>query len=94
MPRCRYHTAHCRRSSDAGRTFKRLFPTRDDAERLARTWQDGPSGLADGLEPAATLVGRYRETVLPARAEAKRGVLEMLATTRMIELLEIRPRRV
>ncbi|MCM2495702.1 type VI secretion system protein TssA [Burkholderia glumae] len=57
---------------------------------FARLRQDGPSGFADGLELAAALVDRYGETVLPARAEAKRGALEMLATTRMIEMLESR----
>ncbi|MDR8729180.1 type VI secretion system protein TssA [Burkholderia pseudomultivorans] len=57
---------------------------------FARLRQDGPSGFADGLELAAALVDRYGETVLPARAEAKRGALEMLATARMIELLESR----
>ncbi|KVU06636.1 type VI secretion protein [Burkholderia ubonensis] len=57
---------------------------------FARLRQDGPSGFADGLELAAALVDRYGETVLPARAEARKGALEMLATTRMIELLESR----
>jgi type VI secretion system protein VasJ len=54
----------------------------------ARLRQDGPAGFADGLELAAALVERFGETVLPARAEAKRGALEMLATARMVELLE------
>ncbi|AOK07956.1 type VI secretion system protein TssA [Burkholderia sp. AU28942] len=57
---------------------------------FARLRQDGPSGFADGLELAAALVDRYGETVLPARAEARKGALEMLATTRMIELLDSR----
>ncbi|ANH75810.1 impA-related N-terminal family protein [Ralstonia insidiosa] len=54
----------------------------------ARLRQDGPAGFADGLELAAALVERFGEAVLPARAEAKKGALEMLATTRMIELLD------
>jgi type VI secretion system protein VasJ len=57
---------------------------------FARLRQDGPAGFADGLELAAALVDRFGEAVLPARAEAKKGALEMLATTRMIEMLESR----
>jgi type VI secretion system protein VasJ len=57
---------------------------------LARLRQDGPAGFADGLELAAALVDRFGEAVLPARAEARKGALEMLATTRMIEMLESR----
>lgn len=56
----------------------------------ARLRQDGTAGFADGLELTVALVERFGEPVLPARAEAKRGALEMLATTRMIELLESR----
>ncbi|WP_175946505.1 type VI secretion system protein TssA [Burkholderia pyrrocinia] len=55
---------------------------------FARLRQDGPAGFADGLELAAALVDRFGETVLPARIEAKKGALEMLATTRVLELLE------
>ncbi|MGF6260805.1 type VI secretion system protein VasJ [Paraburkholderia youngii] len=57
---------------------------------FARLRADGPSGFADGLELAASLVERFGENVLPARAEAKKGALDMLATTRVIELLESR----
>ncbi|KWE78602.1 type VI secretion system protein TssA [Burkholderia territorii] len=57
---------------------------------FARLRQDGPAGFADGLELAAALVDRFGEAVLPARAEARKGALEMLATARMIELLESR----
>jgi type VI secretion system protein VasJ len=57
---------------------------------FARLRQDGPAGFADGLELAAALVDRFGDAVLPVRAEAKKGALEMLATTRMIELLESR----
>ncbi|KWO61972.1 type VI secretion system protein TssA [Burkholderia territorii] len=57
---------------------------------VARLRLDGPAGFADGLELAAALVDRFGEAVLPARAEAKRGALEMLATTRVIELLDSR----
>ncbi len=56
----------------------------------ARLRQDGPAGFADGLELAAALVERFGETVLPARSEAKKGALEMLVTTRMLELLDSR----
>ncbi|MBF5014514.1 type VI secretion system protein TssA [Burkholderia pseudomultivorans] len=54
----------------------------------ARLRQDGPAGFADGLELVAALVDRFGEAVLPARAEAKRGALELLATARTIELLD------
>ncbi|HEV3429540.1 MAG TPA: type VI secretion system protein TssA, partial [Paraburkholderia sp.] len=53
----------------------------------ARLRQAGPAGFADGLELAAALVERFGESVLPARSEAKKGALEMLATTRMMDLL-------
>jgi type VI secretion system protein VasJ len=57
---------------------------------FARLRQDGPAGFADGLELAAALVDRFGEAVLPSRAEAKKGALEMLATTRVMELLDSR----
>ncbi|TDA44887.1 type VI secretion system protein TssA [Burkholderia pyrrocinia] len=57
---------------------------------FARLRQDGPAGFADGLELAASLIDRFGEAVLPARAEAKRAALEMLATSRMIETLNSR----
>ncbi|OLL28232.1 type VI secretion system ImpA domain-containing protein [Burkholderia sp. SRS-W-2-2016] len=57
---------------------------------FARLRQDGPAGFADGLELSAALVDRFSETALPARAEARKGALEMLATTRVLELLESR----
>lgn len=57
---------------------------------FARLRQDGTAGFADGLELAAALVDRFGEALLPARAEAKKGALDMLATTRMIELLASR----
>lgn len=57
---------------------------------FARLRQDGSAGFADGLELAAALVDRFGEAVLPARAEAKKGALEMLATTRVVELLDSR----
>ncbi|WP_185646588.1 type VI secretion system protein TssA [Burkholderia sp. Bp9143] len=56
----------------------------------ARLRQDGPAGFADGLELAAALVDRFADAVLPTRAEAKKGALEMLATARTIELLDSR----
>jgi len=57
---------------------------------FARLRQDGPAGFADGIELAAALVDRFGEAVLPARAEARKGALDMLATARMIDLLERR----
>ncbi|WP_175909542.1 type VI secretion system protein TssA [Burkholderia metallica] len=57
---------------------------------FARLRQDGPAGFADGLELAASLVDRFGEAVLPARFEAKRAALEMLATSRMIDTLDSR----
>ncbi|TDV11774.1 type VI secretion system protein TssA [Paraburkholderia caballeronis] len=56
----------------------------------ARLRQDGPSGFADGLELTAALLERFADAVLPARAEAKKGALEMLATPRMMELFDSR----
>ncbi|HIC7207776.1 type VI secretion system protein TssA [Burkholderia stabilis] len=55
---------------------------------FARLRQDGPAGFADGLELAASLVDRFGEAMLPARAEAKRAALEMLATARVTETLD------
>lgn len=57
---------------------------------IARLRQDGPAGFADGLELSAALVDRFGESALPARAEARKGALEMLATTRVLELIESR----
>ncbi|HEX3379481.1 MAG TPA: type VI secretion system protein TssA [Paraburkholderia sp.] len=57
---------------------------------FARLREDGSAGFADGLELAASLVERFGENVLPARAEAKKGALDMLGTTRIIELLDSR----
>ncbi|PQV48089.1 type VI secretion system protein VasJ [Paraburkholderia sp. BL21I4N1] len=56
----------------------------------ARLRQDGPAGFADGLELVAALVDRFGEAVLPARAEAKKAALELLATARTVELLDRR----
>lgn len=57
---------------------------------FARLRQDGPAGFADGLELSAALVDRFGVALLPARAETKKGALEILATTRMVDLLESR----
>ncbi|WP_419690762.1 type VI secretion system protein TssA [Burkholderia theae] len=57
---------------------------------FARLRQEGTAGFADGLELAAALVDRFGEAVLPTRVEAKKGALEMLATARVIELLDSR----
>ncbi|WP_107310230.1 type VI secretion system protein TssA [Burkholderia metallica] len=57
---------------------------------FARLRQDGPAGFADGLELAAALVDRFGDAVFPARHEAKKAALEMLATARVIEMLDSR----
>jgi len=57
---------------------------------FARLRQDGPAGFADGLELVAALVDRFGEAILPVRAEAKKGALDMLATTRMLGMLDSR----
>ncbi|CAM2168938.1 type VI secretion system protein VasJ [Paraburkholderia sacchari] len=57
---------------------------------FARLRQDGPAGFADGLELSAALIDRFGEAVLPARVEAKKGALEMLASARVLDLLESR----
>jgi type VI secretion system protein VasJ len=57
---------------------------------FARLRQDGPAGFVDGLELSAALVERFGEALLPERAEARKGALEMLATTRVLDLLESR----
>jgi type VI secretion system protein VasJ len=57
---------------------------------FARLRLDGPPGFADGLELTAALVDRFGIALLPARAETKKGALEILATTRMVDLLESR----
>ncbi|MFJ2992476.1 type VI secretion system protein TssA [Pandoraea sp. NPDC087047] len=53
----------------------------------ARLRRDGTAGFSDGLELAAALVDRFGDSVLPARVEARKGALEMLATPRMLECL-------
>jgi len=57
---------------------------------FARLRQDGPAGFADGLELTAALVDRFGESVHPSRAEARKGALEMLATARILDLLDAR----
>ncbi len=57
---------------------------------FARLRLDGPAGFADGLELTAALLDRFGEFVLPVRAEAKKGALDMLATGRIIDLLDNR----
>ncbi|MEB2530045.1 type VI secretion system protein TssA [Burkholderia sp. BCCIQ04A] len=55
---------------------------------FARLRQDGPAGFADGLELAAALVDRFGEALLPARHEARKAALDMLATARVIDALD------
>lgn len=55
---------------------------------FARLRQDGPAGFADGLELTAALLERFGDALLPGRAEAKKGALEMLTTTRVSGLLD------
>jgi type VI secretion system protein VasJ len=57
---------------------------------FARLRQHGPAGFADGLELIAALAERFGVALLPARAETKKGALELLATTRMVDLLDSR----
>ncbi|VWD04713.1 type VI secretion protein [Burkholderia lata] len=57
---------------------------------FARLRQDGPAGFTDGLELAAALVDRFGDAALPARHEAKKAALEMLATARVVETLDSR----
>lgn len=54
---------------------------------FARLRQHGTAGFVDGLELTAELVECFGQTLLPARAEAKRGALEWLATSRMLDLV-------
>ncbi|CDY76727.1 Uncharacterized protein ImpA [Caballeronia glathei] len=54
---------------------------------FARLRQDGSAGFADGLELSAALVERFGEALLPARPEAKKGALDWLATSRMLDHL-------
>jgi type VI secretion system protein VasJ len=54
---------------------------------FARLRQHGTAGFADGLELTAALVERFGESLLPARPEAKKGALDWLATSRMIDPL-------
>jgi type VI secretion system protein VasJ len=55
---------------------------------FARVRQDGPAGLADGLELIAALVDRFGQALLPLRDEAKRSAIEWVATTRVLEQLD------
>lgn len=54
----------------------------------ARLRRDGVPGFADGVELAAALVDWFDDAILPARAEARRGALDMLATPRVLEHLD------
>ncbi|GFZ98751.1 type VI secretion system protein TssA [Dyella caseinilytica] len=57
---------------------------------FARLRQHGTAGFADGLELTAALVERYGTAVQPSRQEPKKGALEWLAATRMMDLLATR----
>lgn len=57
---------------------------------FARLRQHGTAGFADGLELTAALVERYGTAIQPSRQEPKKGALEWLATTRMMDLLATR----
>ncbi|MFM0644288.1 type VI secretion system protein TssA [Paraburkholderia bryophila] len=54
---------------------------------FARLRQDGPAGLADGLDLIAALIDRFGEALLPARPVAKKAAIEWLATTRIVDPL-------
>ncbi|MFK0376416.1 type VI secretion system protein TssA [Pandoraea sp. NPDC090278] len=53
----------------------------------ARLRRDGIAGFSDGLELAAALVDRFSDAVLPTRAQARCGALDMLSTPRVLEQL-------
>lgn len=53
----------------------------------ARLRQDGTAGFTDGLELTAALVDRFGEALLPTRLDAKKGALDWLANSRMIDQL-------
>jgi type VI secretion system protein VasJ len=55
---------------------------------FARVRQNGAAGLTDGLELIAALVDRFGHALLPARDEAKRGAVELVAKTRVLEQLD------
>ncbi|GLQ48609.1 type VI secretion system protein TssA [Dyella flava] len=57
---------------------------------FARLRQHGTAGFADGLELTTALVERYDTTMQPSRQEPKKGALEWLAATRMMDLLATR----
>lgn len=57
----------------------------------AKLHRDGESGLADGLELLAGLLGRFGATLHPQRARSRKAALEWLAGSRMVDSLSLYP---
>jgi len=54
---------------------------------FARLRLDGSAGFADGIELTAALVDRFGDALLPSRPEARKGALEWLANSRLLDQL-------
>ncbi|QRX83111.1 type VI secretion system protein TssA [Glaciimonas sp. PAMC28666] len=54
---------------------------------FARLKLDGSTGFADGIELTAALVDRFGDALHPSRAEARKGALEWLSNTRLLDQL-------
>nr|WP_246541331.1 type VI secretion system protein TssA [Collimonas antrihumi] len=54
---------------------------------FARLRLDGSAGFADGIELTAALVDRFGDALLPIRPEARKGALEWLANSRLLDQL-------
>ncbi|GAC1423668.1 MAG: type VI secretion system protein TssA [Burkholderiaceae bacterium] len=54
---------------------------------FARLRLDGSTGFADGIELTAALVDRFGDALLPIRPEARKGALEWLANSRLLDQL-------
>ncbi|AIY41491.1 Uncharacterized protein ImpA [Collimonas arenae] len=52
---------------------------------FARLRLDGSTGFADGIELTAALVDRFGDAVLPSRPEARKGAMEWLANSRLLD---------
>lgn len=57
----------------------------------AKLHRDGESGLADGLELLAGLLGRFGTELHPQRARSRKAALEWLAGSRMVDSLSLYP---
>lgn len=54
---------------------------------FSRLRLDGSAGFADGIELTAALVDRFGDSLLPVRPEARKGALEWLANSRLLDQL-------